>query len=282
MSASAPKLSYMARPPDFSSTWAKIEWAKYHRDVLNSGIDTHFVRKANKPRAIGKYEPDAACHVFRVTSVPANLSSLMSDVSLTVGDIVHSLRSALDHLAYQLALAEARRRKSVLSVAERRNVYFPIHTRRRGTYPNFGWKNREHAYVGRFGKDNVAILKRYQPYRGRAGDPDIVGVWHPLTLLHQLANRDKHRLLVVVAAAPDRFQTGIPPAGVHMWATGHRRVELGAEFARATFPADYLEVEVDTEITPTISLPKRGSVISAVDRISAFVVKIVSEFDPLT
>lgn len=263
----------MVRRPNCTSAWAKIERAKEHRDVLEAKIADFFSIKANRPRGIGKYEADAGCHIFRIAYVPPNLAAFVGDASLAVGDIVSNLRSALDHLAYQLALVEASCRGSPLTAEERKNVYFPIHTRR--------WTRDSKADVRRFGGPSVAVIKHFQPYRGRAGDGDGRRYRHQLTLLRQLSNRDKHRLLVVVAAVPDRIKTGMFPPGVRLRITGRKRVQLRAEFGRATFPDVEGEVDVTAEMTPTISFPQGWPVISSVDRIAAYVVEIVRQFDPL-
>lgn len=277
----------MARP-DFSSTWAKIERAKEHRDGLERHIADHFNIESNRPRCVGKYDPDCGCHIYRVSWVPPNLGRLQTDVSLTVGDIAHNLRSALDHLAYQLALVEARRQGSRLTPSDRRGIYFPIHTRYRGSWPNVGWINREQTYVGRFGVVNAAILKSFQPFRGLAGRPDS---WsgpyrHQLTRLNALSSRDKHRLPNVIAAIPNNlsWRAGTPDFDTTYRYIGSSapRVVLGAEAMRIRHLGAGVDgMEVEAEVRPHISLGNRGTVWSDVDRLATFVVEIVRAFDPI-
>lgn len=71
----------MARPPDFRSVWARIERAKVHRDVLERQMAEHFAVEANQPRAVGKYDADCDCHIFRVTYLPDSLPGLLEDVT---------------------------------------------------------------------------------------------------------------------------------------------------------------------------------------------------------
>jgi len=264
--------------------------AKDHRDQLERRIADAFQQgSGDLPIAVGKYDPDTGCHVFRITYVPASLPVLLQDVQLTMGDIAHNLRAALDHLAYQLALAEARRANVRLSADELGRIYFPIHTRGIGGRPNVGWQNREQTYLARFGAANLAVIKRYQPYRRwtRRTDSWSGRYQHQLTLLRDLSNRDKHRLLPVIAAIPNSFRWYTPP-GVLLDFWSHDcaspladRVKLGAEVMRQRFVGPgTAEVDVRAEVPPLISLPKRGDVVGEMDRVAAFVVRIVREFGP--
>jgi hypothetical protein len=268
--------------PNFSSVWAKVERAKLHRDVLERQIAEYFRVEANQPRGIGKYDADCDCHIFRITFVPDTLPPLLEGASTALGDIAHNLRSALNHLAYQLALVQAKERGRPLTLSERTTVQFPIYSRSKR------WTNWQKTNARLFRVEDFAAMKRFQPYRGQAGRPDS---WsgpyrHQLTLLAQFSDRDKHRLPNVIAVTPNRFTTFVPVTAVlsaDRWirSVPPQRVVLGTEFHRYAFGSGVGHMDVEAEITPTISLPKRGSLTSEVDRIAAFVVQIVREFDPL-
>lgn len=272
----------MARPPNFRSTWAKIERAKLHRDLLERQIAEHFRVESNQPRCVGKYDSYCDCHVFRVTFVPDSLPGLLEDASAALGDIAHNFRSALNHLAYQLALVQAKERGHPLTLSERGSVQFPIYTR------SVRWRNWQKTNGGLFRAPDFAAMKRFQPYRGRAGRPDN---WHgpyrhQLTLLAQLSNRDKHRLPNVIAPPPSKLSMGwLPQTALfttrHILSVPPQRVVLGAEVFRYAFGPGVQDMDVKARITPTISLPKRGPITAEVDRIGAFVVEIVRAFDPI-
>lgn len=270
----------MARP-DLRSTWAKIERAKLHRDLLEEQIAEHFRIEANQPRCVAKYDAYLRCHVFHATYVPDTLPEILEAASTALGDIAHNLRSGLNHLAYQLALIQAKERGSPLTLAERGSVQFPIYPRR------VRWRNWRKTNARLFRSEDFATMQRFQPYRGRAGRPDS---WngpyrHQLTLLAQLSNRDKHRLPNVIAVPPTHWRmSAIPIAALfttrRIVSPPPTRVKLGAEMLQYAFGPGVEEVEVKAQITPSVMLPKRGPVVTEVDRIAAFVVEIVSEFGP--
>lgn len=114
-------------------------------------------------------------------------------LSLVVGDCVHNMRSALDNLAYQLAVSH----KQTLSDSEAQRSEFPIFNRRsefhrltkKGTpAPGSGLRKIESIDPAA-----QAIIESVQPYNG--------GDWLFLMLLHELDRIDKHRRLILSAAA---------------------------------------------------------------------------------
>jgi hypothetical protein len=114
---------------------------------------------------------------------------------LLLGDVVHNLRQALDHLAYALAIRVA----GVSPPPNEESTQFPITTapeKFAGGVPNkIGPRNRMPA-----GMD--AALESFQPYNG--GQAELLGV------LHSLDNLDKHRFppLVAGVARVESFNIG--------------------------------------------------------------------------
>ena len=101
---------------------------------------------------------------------------------LVIGDCVHNYRSALDHLAFQLAVVN----KSTLG-ADR--IQFPIYAKP-GKFKNFVKDNVAPFVSG----PALAAIKRLQPY-----ETDYIPENSTLWCLSQLDIIDKHRLLVIVA-----------------------------------------------------------------------------------
>lgn len=99
---------------------------------------------------------------------------------LVVGDFLHNVRSAFDHLAYQLVQFPTENGGS--KTAEDK-IAFPI-TDSPEAFERSKWKIRGAA------PDVEAIVERYQPYH----------TWERpfLWYLHELNNWDKHRLLHLV------------------------------------------------------------------------------------
>jgi hypothetical protein len=98
-----------------------------------------------------------------------------------IGDAVHNIRSALDHLVYELAPPEVRRR---------RRTQFPIFM------TEAGFRNQGLQQIDGITGDERTLIEKVQPYN--ASDPPNDD---PLAVLNRLSNLDKHRLLVPVIAA---------------------------------------------------------------------------------
>lgn len=96
-----------------------------------------------------------------------------------IGDAVHNLRSALEHLAWQIAKPEARAENP-------RGIEFPIFLDNPEDDPE-----RRRLFkrkLNRLRPEFHAVIERAQPYK--TGDSH-----HPLWLLDTLWNTDKHRTL---------------------------------------------------------------------------------------
>lgn len=102
------------------------------------------------------------------------------DFAPMIGDAVHNIRSALDHLVYELAPP---------SVRETNKTQFPIYTDEDGYR-----KDAKRLIEGIVGDERI-LIERVQPWQ--SDEPHS----NPLEVLRQLSNRDKHRLLVPVIAA---------------------------------------------------------------------------------
>ncbi len=147
---------------------AKIERAEKHIQDLDvwlcGGGETKPYRFGSKPQTIGQQ----ACTTLYIEEVRE------LNASLFIGDCVHNLRSALDHLAWQLVEAGGG--------TPNRDTYFPICDCR-------------HKYASAIGKGEIEkmpcgakkILREVQPFV--TGDDT-------LSIIHDLDRFDKHRLLI--------------------------------------------------------------------------------------
>jgi hypothetical protein len=96
-----------------------------------------------------------------------------------LGDCVHNLRSALDHLIYQLTLLDGG------TAEDCAQTQFPIASKSEAQFEQMA----DHR-IPRLSKMHRGMVKRAQPYH--AGDK----AWkHPLAILADLSNADKHRVL---------------------------------------------------------------------------------------
>jgi hypothetical protein len=109
-------------------------------------------------------------------------------LSLMLGDAIQNFRSGLDHLVVDLARAHS---GGHLMPRVESDLQFPITTSR----TEFKAAYTARARLGCVPPRAAAFIQRMQPYR-RGIDPAA----HPLWLLQQLSNIDKHRRLPLLMA----------------------------------------------------------------------------------
>lgn len=146
----------------------KIERAKKHVSDLQPVIDAF--RKSNPYKIDAQHDPQTRRLIYRIVS----MEPVPDDIPIIVGDAVQCLRSALDHLAYQLWLIGS-------LAGNGRRVQFPIFSaqKQKTDFP---------AEIQGMGQPVVDAFDALQPYKGGKGNQ----FW----VLSELNNADKHRLLV--------------------------------------------------------------------------------------
>ena len=112
-----------------------------------------------------------------------------AELGVLIGEIVHNLRSALDHVACILPLKEGALRHA--------KPFFPIYLRRDPDPSNrqLSCFTKGHRLMG-ITDEAFAIVESLQPYH-RTQDPER----DPLAVLEALWNWDKHNALHIVGAA---------------------------------------------------------------------------------
>jgi hypothetical protein len=138
---------------EWSAFLAEDPYPFFHEDNVQTGERVYYLRSAR----------DAP------TSLP-----------LIVGDAIHNLRSALDHLAYHLVCA------GNSCPGPFTHVYFPI------AENAAKYMTASPGKVKGIGKDAIKAIDAIEPYGGGSGEI----FWH----LHTLDVSDKHRLLITVGA----------------------------------------------------------------------------------
>ncbi len=111
---------------------------------------------------------------------------LSPELSIRVGEFIYNLRSALDHLVFALAWHDGGKKPTG---GHERKLQFPIEDR-----PKSFWTRRNTLLKG-VSDPNVALIERYQPYKGCS--------W--TGILRDLSNTDKHRELLTLAGALDTY-----------------------------------------------------------------------------
>lgn len=154
---------------------AKINRAGAQLSLLG-GTLKHLV-DAEIYKVVGTNEPALERYAFRVEG-----PEMPVDVPLLAGEIVHHLRSTLDHLAWALVVSNG----GVPS----RNTNFPICD----TEQKFTQALSRGALTGA-SSDAIATIRSMQPFL--IPDPKE----HLLGALQSLNNKDKHQLLLVLTTA---------------------------------------------------------------------------------
>jgi hypothetical protein len=160
---------------------AKVERAKHHVRELNDVLQAFF---AAHPYVIGtKRNPETRQLIYYLVSV----REVPTMVDVIAGEVLQNLRSALDHLAYQLVLV------GTGQPGPFNHVYFPIFN---------SAKEYESGKLGQIKgmrQDAIDAIDAIKPYKG--GNDTL---WQ----LHRLNVVDKHRLLVTVGSSFQSLDIG--------------------------------------------------------------------------
>jgi hypothetical protein len=169
----------------------KLDRAIQHVKELGAVFDRW--SKTNPYVGTVDYDPETRSNTLSVEVRTEPFTRL----SQIIGDIAHNFRGVLDHMA--LALAEANYGGRVPAEVERKSQ-FPICTER-DYFRNA--RTRQIEYVA---ARPQATIQSLQPYKWRDARQR-----HPLNVLRDLSDFDKHRRLPVVAGYSE--VTDIAPSG---------------------------------------------------------------------
>jgi hypothetical protein len=164
-------------PASLEGVLAKIGRAKSHLEHLRREAEP--IEDACRRAVITEYDDELSQHVSRLTRVP----EVPTLLTLILGDAVHNLRAALDHLAWQLVIAAGGQPTT--------GTVFPVKTAApKPTGPGTPSLPDLSPSI------NVSVrqvLDKVQPYKRT--NPSI----HQLAILHALDVADKHRRLLIAA-----------------------------------------------------------------------------------
>lgn len=242
---------------------AKIERANEHIQDLEARIQAF--RGTNPYGVVAEDDPHSG---YRTYKAKVN-RPIPGDFSLVIGDALHNLRTALDHLAWQLVESN--------SAIPDRETCFPIYQGAPKDESQFARK------VKGMSPGAVDIVKAVQPYQ--TGDDTL---WH----LSELDNMDKHR--ISLKAASSRQPAFLLPIDIHALRAGGIinipgsfefcggiDLEDGAVLARARLLADNVEFELTFEIAFGKSTVVEGQpVLPMLHQQSHLVNDIVNQFVP--
>ena len=220
-----------------SGVHLKLKQAKLHLDALNARLDSAEGR--------GLYglvcEPDVqpGQYLVKVEKVASD-----EDWPLILGDFVHNLRAALDHLVWQLVKA---------------NGKTPSRTNEFGIFLD------PVTFDGTAGDDDFKgvhpearrVIRTVQPFS--PSNKWETGRLHPLFLLRELEVVDKHRLIHTITLAPEgvtlSFREPLDDAQVELFDLSDRVLEDGTEVCRIT--SDFQpKVEMNSALSMLVFIEK--------------------------
>ena len=193
----------------------------------------------------GEIHNDGRQHIYRVKRAGPQDPTW----SAIIGDCVHNLRAALDHLAWQLVLASGNRPDLT--------TQFPIRTSRCRWNPRTRCPEPTPLKVGGgVSREIMEVIESIQPYHG--GDTG-----RRLKMLNSLDVVDKHHTLVVVAqvarAAGTNWDPGgvAPPDAIEVWWSRRRLVD-DEIVVRFTFDPPNPELDPNLHFYPNVAFEKGG------------------------
>lgn len=129
------------------------------------------------------------------------------DWAILIGEYIHNLRSALDHLVYELVRLETGHPPPLLG-----RTQFPIFDREfdeKKPGKRKGFHSGAKPMLVGVGDTARALIEREQPYK--TGERQSSPLWH----LHELSNWDKHRTIHLTHALSQSFTIEAPFPAVH-------------------------------------------------------------------
>jgi hypothetical protein len=232
--------------PPLASAGLKMVRADEHLEVLVRDVRRF---KESKPyRVIHEIDPQTGERLIH--AVP--LHDPDPGLSLVLGDLVHNLSAVLDHAVYGLSVLEARR---PLTRREQESIGFPIST------DSIAFAKAAPTRLRFLDDGPRSVIEAAQPFHGPS---EAARLNHPLAVLREMSNADKHRTLLLVTGQPEMFGIGMNTEvaeGVHRF-TGPR-AEFGTVVSRLTLDAGQADTR-EPYFDVKVLLPPNGPVRSPI------------------
>jgi hypothetical protein len=285
----------MSHPLD--GCWRKVERANIHLEFFRERVEA-LIKQHDLYGIDTKDDPQTGQVIIYGEAFVEPLSEEWGTI---IGDVVHNLRSTLDHLVWQLTLANGHmppavipRKRSDLDYRWRQ-IGFPIYSfDPRKRYPSgrrISWRWQPPDGLWGVRPALRTEFQRLQPFYRRK-KPDR----HPLAVLDELWNIDKHRhlhlppflvwLYGVRSVKPLSFAPEITLRLVKAY--GPRpfkgRAEIGRVEQVGPHRSPILKMYVETDIAYSVAFekgpPAHGAgVIQTLEGLRDTVVKILGKFD---
>lgn len=259
---------FEAHPLD--SARGKVTRAMQHATYLTQQCVAF--SEENPWRFVDRFVPEEDRHLIFVEGRKPPLY-----LGMILGEVVHDLRSAMDHLAWQLALQQSGEE----ALAERgvaMAIQFPIRDSR-GEFDR-------HRALRYFSAKTVERIESFQPYHH---DPDVLS---PLAVVRDLSNTDKHQALtpsggrLSIADMVLRAPSMIPGDGMEVLQPGDTIVDTERPVLGIRLPSE-AQVQIDAlPVTVGFFVAKAARDVSfvlpqTIEEVCRMVVRVVDGFEDL-
>ena len=245
---------------------AKVKRAKSQVIALQASLE-RFFKENTYSIILADFNRKAGYQYVRIKDAP----TLPDEWGVVIGEIVHNLRSALDLLAWQLALKDTPEPYGRTAFP----IYLIGHTDRRdrngNIIPQFWHTGHGLRLLKSIHRRYRTRIEAFQPYkRGNRGRQS------PIFLLQELNNTDKHRLITVLGTwavgtsfqgrigGGSKFKVGVPlyPNAIIGYVYPLKNDALILDFSNGRPQIKKTrEIEVNLEITPGIRFADGGKAV---------------------
>ena len=250
----------MAHPLD--GAHAKLEWANAHVLKLQQELFAFFHRV---PYTVWR-ERNRRTGQIRLLAQDMGVGDPPVSFALLAGEAAYQLRSSLDHVIYQLFLAN--------QTTPDRKTQFPIFE------TSQGYKIRANAMIHGASVTAQARIEALQPYHhARNAQQD------PLWMLQDLNNTDKHRLIPTCIVSGHHFIRVVFPKKelVDVEFPFNGPIQDGTELCRFVLARQRLEVEMESELFGAIAFQQIGGaqyepVVPGLSQLANYVKGVIDSF----
>jgi hypothetical protein len=175
-------------------------------------------------------ERDAEGRVLVLAEKSANVPP---EWSVWIGEFVHDVRSALDHLTYALNVKGSGQRPPPNGSRSQ----FPLYTERDRFSEMANLRDRRRSKIGYLPEGAGAFMEALQPYH-TGDDTEFSEEARWLWVLCELSNIDKHRRFPITAVFPDliSYPSNVEGHKIMEVKGWHEAIKVGTPIMRLTVP----------------------------------------------
>jgi hypothetical protein len=251
--------------PSLAGCWAKIERAREHNGRLEELAEAFLKRRPNQVIFDSYSDPPWIIIRAVVEPVPIEFSTIG-------GDLVHNLRSALDHLAWQLVLSDGG--------TPGRHTSFPIYR----DEADFDQRVRNPPKRSKSPLEGIdrtgpkwALVEQIQPWW-----PEYIDFW-PVA---SFSNRDKHQGLLTSVSFTEAIEldelltiTGGVDVEARVVFEAPGELKHDTEIVRIRAGGGSVKMKRDPPFEITLSDGEAAMSVMALDRLRSIVVGIIRKFE---